>query len=145
MAQDLDLPVTVVGCPLVREADGLARSSRNAYLTDDERAAAPVLYAALAAAAEAVRAGERDATTVRSIVEQRVGEEPRFALEYVEVRRADSLEPITTLEDEFVVALAARVGRARLIDNVVLRVTPDGVDVDLGVRIADGPSRAGTP
>src|SRR6185436_16018434 len=92
MARDLDLPVTVVGCPLIREADGLAMSSRNAYLTADERAAAPALHAALAAAADAVRGGERDADALRAIAARRVGDEPRLELEYVEVRGADSLE-----------------------------------------------------
>ncbi len=145
MVRDLDLPVTVVGCPLVREPDGLAMSSRNAYLTVAERAAAPALHAALIAVADAVRAGERDAATVQAIVKRRVGDEPGLALEYVEVRTADSLEPLSTLDGELVVALAARAGRARLIDNVVLRVSADDVDVDLGVRVADGPPRGATP
>ncbi len=145
MARDLDLPVTVVGCPLIREPDGLAMSSRNAYLTGSERAAAPVLHAALVAAADAVRAGERDADAVRTIVQQRVGDEPQLALEYVEVRTADSLEPMTNLDGELVVALAARTGRARLIDNVVIRVAPDGVEADLGRGVADGPPRGATP
>jgi pantoate--beta-alanine ligase len=145
MASDLDLPVTVVGCPLVREADGLAMSSRNAYLTPDERAAAPVLHAALVAAADAVRAGERSAAAVIEIVRARVGAEPLLAPEYVEIREADTLEPLTTLAGSFVVALAARAGRARLIDNVVIRVGPDGVEADLGVRVADGPPAAATP
>ena len=145
MARDLDLPVTVVGCPLVQEADGLAMSSRNAYLTPDERAAAPALHAALAAAADAVRAGERSAATVVDLVQARVAAEPLLASEYVEIRDADTLEPLTTLTGSFVVALAARAGRARLIDNVVIRVDPDGVDADLGVRVADGPPAAATP
>jgi pantoate--beta-alanine ligase len=145
MARDLDLPVTVVGCPLVREADGLAMSSRNAYLTPDERVAAPALHAALTAAADAVRAGERNAATVVDLVQARVAAEPLLASEYVEIRDADTLEPLTTLTGSFVVALAARAGRARLIDNVVIRVGPAGVDADLGVRVADGPRVAATP
>jgi pantoate--beta-alanine ligase len=145
MTSDLDLPVTVVGRPLIREADGLALSSRNAYLTADERAAAPALFDALAAAVDAVRAGARHAEVLREIVQQRVAAESQLALEYVEVRAANSLDPVTDLDGEFVVALAARAGRARLIDNVVIRVAPDGVDVDLGERVADGPSRRATP
>src|SRR6185436_9589795 len=93
MALDLDLPVTVVGCPLVREADGLAMSSRNAYLTPDERAAAPALHAALA--------GERSAATVVDLVQARVAAEPLLASEYVEIRDADTLEPLTTLTGSF--------------------------------------------
>lgn len=145
MTRDLDLPVTVVGCPLVREADGLAMSSRNAYLSPEERAAAPALSAALVAAAEAVQGGVRDADPIVALVRERVGEQPRLELDYVDVRSADSLEPVTVLDGACVVALAARVGRARLIDNVVIEVTTTGVEVDLGVRVADGPLGAVTP
>jgi pantoate--beta-alanine ligase len=139
MARDLDLPVTVVGCPLVREPDGLAMSSRNAYLTGSERAVAPTLYAALVAAADAIRAGVRDADAARTVVVDRVGTEPRLELEYVEIRTADSLEPLRSLDGAFVIAVAARLGRARLIDNVVVEVGPGGVEVDLGERVAGGP------
>jgi pantoate--beta-alanine ligase len=146
MVLDLDLPVEVVGCPTVREPDGLAMSSRNAYLTAEERAVAPLLHAALVAGADAVAAGMREPARVRDVVTERVAAEPRFALEYVEVRDATSLEPLATLDDSFVVALAARLGRARLIDNVVVTVGPDGVDVDPGVRSApDGPVAGSTP
>ncbi len=134
MAKDLDLPVEVVGCPLVREADGLALSSRNVYLSPAERAAAPELHAALLAAGDAVRAGERSADAVADLVRRRVGTRPELALEYVEIRDADDLEPLGTLRDEFVVALAARVGRARLIDNVVVAIRGADVTVDAGVR-----------
>jgi pantoate--beta-alanine ligase len=145
MVHDLNLPVTVVGCPLVREADGLAMSSRNAYLTADERAVAPTLHAALTEAAEMVQGGARDPEAVRDAVTRRVGREPRFDLEYVELRDADSLEPVTDLDGSFVVALAARLGRARLIDNVVIDARGGTVSVDLGVRVADGPGPRVTP
>ncbi len=140
MAADLNLPVTVVGCPLVREADGLAMSSRNAYLTADERAAAPALHAALLAGADAVRAGERDAAGVASVVRDRIAQEPRLAPEYVEVRTAAELQPVASLTGPVVVAVAARLGRARLIDNVLLDVTGAVVTVDSGVRVPDGPA-----
>lgn len=140
MAADLNLPVTVVGCPLVREADGLAMSSRNAYLTADERAAAPALHAALLAGADAVRAGERDAASVASVVRDRIAQEPRLAPEYVEVRTVAELVPVTSLTGPVVVAVAARLGRARLIDNVLLDVTGAVVTVDSGVRVPDGPA-----
>jgi len=148
MTLDLDLPVEVVGCPLVREPDGLAMSSRNAYLTPEERAVAPVLHAALAAGAEAVVEGTRDAERVRGVVTDRIASEPRFAPEYVEVRDATTLEPRSTLDGSVVVAVAARLGRARLIDNVVVIVGKDRVDVDLGVRTAaapDGPVAGPNP
>ncbi|MEP6625706.1 MAG: pantoate--beta-alanine ligase [Acidimicrobiia bacterium] len=134
MARDLDLPVEVVGCPLVREADGLARSSRNVYLSAAERAAAPELHAALVAAGDAVRAGERSADALADLVRSRVARRPELRLEYVEIRDVDDLESLVTLGGEFVIALAASAGRARLIDNVVVAVRGAEVTVDVGVR-----------
>jgi pantoate--beta-alanine ligase len=138
MTADLNLPVDVRGCPLVREADGVAMSSRNAYLTEDERVAARVLSQSLLAVARAAQDGERDARTLEARVRATVGDEPLVALEYAEVRDARSLEPVTTVDGEVVLAVAATVGRARLIDNVVLTIRGDEVDADLGVR-SDGP------
>jgi pantoate--beta-alanine ligase len=145
MTRDLDLPVTVVGCPLVRESDGLAMSSRNAYLTAEERAAAPALHAALIDAVDAIRTGTRAADDVVATVRRAIAAVPMFDLEYVEVRDASSLEPMATLTGEFVIALAARVGEARLIDNVVVTVRGPDVGADLGVRVADGPPPQVTP
>lgn len=134
MAEDLNLPVTVVGCPLVREADGLALSSRNAYLDPEERAAAPVLFAALRAAGDAVVAGERDAQRLRAIVRETVAKEPSVALEYVDVRDAQGLEPVATIDGdrELLVALAARIGATRLIDNIGISIRGGDVALDLG-------------
>jgi pantoate--beta-alanine ligase len=136
MAADLNLPVAVVGCPLVREADGLALSSRNAYLSAEERAAATVLSRALGAAAEAVRAGERDPAAVTALIERTVAEVPLVALEYAEVRAAADLSELADVDGDVLVAVAARVGPARLIDNISLRVDGPRVEVDLGVRVA---------
>jgi pantoate--beta-alanine ligase len=143
MTADLDLPVTVVGCPLVREADGLAMSSRNAYLTADERAAAPSLHAALLAGAAVVGEGSRRAADIEAAVRARLAEEERLELEYVETRTAVDLVPVTELTGEVVVAVAARLGRARLIDNVVLTIDGDSVSIDAGVRVPDGPVPTG--
>ncbi len=142
MTADLDLPIEVVGCPLVREADGLARSSRNAYLTPAERAAAPQLYAALSGAVALIREGERRAGALVDSIIASVADAPALTLEYVEIRAADSLVPIDPVRGSFVVALAAKVGRARLIDNVVVGIDGDQVSVDTGVVDAgsDGPS-----
>ena len=146
MSVDLDLPVEVIGCPLVREADGLAMSSRNAYLTPTERAAAPLLAAALLDAAAGVAAGERQAAPVVAGIRARVGAEPLIGLEYVEVRDGETLQPLDELGGSFVIALAARVGRARLIDNVVVTIDGQRVAVDAGVRAAsDGPARFPNP
>jgi pantoate--beta-alanine ligase len=120
MARDLNLPVEVIGCPLVREPDGLAMSSRNAYLSAEERAAALVLSRALTQAADAIRAGERDPATVVQLVRDIVATEPRVDLEYVEVRDPHELTAIERLDCDLLIALAARVGSTRLIDNVLL-------------------------
>ena len=142
MTADLDLPVEVVGCPLVREADGLARSSRNAYLTPEEREAAPQLYAALMGAVELIRAGERRAAGVVASIVTSLGSEPSLTLEYVEVRAAESLVALDAIEGVAVIALAAKAGRARLIDNVVVDVDGDRISVDAGLidEGSDGPS-----
>jgi pantoate--beta-alanine ligase len=138
MADDLNLPVEVIGCPIVREADKLAMSSRNAYLAADDRAAAPVLFASLNAAVAAIVAGERDAARVVAGIRAAVEAEPRVSLEYAEARDAHELTPLTVLDGSVLLAVAARVGGTRLIDNVHLRVDGAMVDADLGVvRDAD--------
>jgi pantoate--beta-alanine ligase len=133
MASDLDLPVEVVGCPLVREPDGLAMSSRNTYLSPEERQAATVLSKAVFWASETVVRGERDPVAVAEAVRQVLAIEPTVALEYVEVRDAHELAPLDRLDGDVLVALAARVGRARLLDNCSLTIAGDDVRVDLGV------------
>lgn len=129
MASDLDLPVTVVGCPLVREVDGLALSSRNAYLDAEDRRAAPVLSRALFAAAAAARAGERDTARLRATARDVLAAEPRVAVEYLECVDPETLESIASLPaigPGVLLAAAIRVGATRLIDNVMLEVDPVG-------------------
>lgn len=122
MASDLDFPVEIVLVPTVREADGLAMSSRNIYLTDEERVAATVLPRSLALVEEMVRSGERNADVIRKAVEAFIAEEPLVDLEYAVICDNIFLRPCETLEGQVLVALAARVGRARLIDNVLLEI-----------------------
>jgi pantoate--beta-alanine ligase len=136
MAADLDLPVEVVACPLVREADGLALSSRNAYLSPADRRVAPVLFRALAAAADSVVAGERDPQRLRAAIRETIATEPTIDLEYVEVRDAASIAPIERVDGNVLVALAARLGGTRLIDNVGISVAGTSVSVDLGAMSA---------
>ena len=126
----------------MREADGLALSSRNAYLSPDERRAAPVLFRALRAAADAVTTGERDPQRVIARVRETVATEPAVELEYVEVRDAASIAPIDRVEGEVLLALAAHLGATRLIDNVGISVAGEAVSVDLGT-ISDDPIPAG--
>ncbi|MFI5046790.1 MAG: pantoate--beta-alanine ligase [Acidimicrobiia bacterium] len=144
MAVDLNLPVEVVGCPLVRERDGLAMSSRNAYLSADERAAATVLSRALRVAGDAARAGIRDAARLRSLVVATVSDTPGVRLEYAEVVDAATLQPLDTVDRDALVAVAAFVGTTRLIDNVSFFLDGDVVAVDTGIvtpSIADPSTR----
>jgi pantoate--beta-alanine ligase len=122
MARDLNFPVRVVACPIVREPDGLALSSRNVYLTDEERAAAPVLHRALEAGVGAIERGERDPATVRAQMATLIEAEPHAELDYAEVVDAAALTPVDPLEGELRLLVAARFGRARLIDNVGVEV-----------------------
>jgi pantoate--beta-alanine ligase len=138
MVADLDLPVEVVGCPLVRESDGLALSSRNAYLRSEERAAAVVLSRALRAAGDAAIGGERDPARLVDLVQATVATEPLVDLEYVDVRDARELTSVVRLDGDVLVALAARVGKTRLIDNIGLVVAGNEVCVDYGVMVETG-------
>ncbi len=124
LVRDLWIPVEIVGVPTVRESDGLAMSSRNRYLTADERARAPALYRVLCAQAAALAGGVRDFAAVSAAGMADLaaaGLEP----EYFEVRRADDLELPQPADSHVVILAAARLGRARLIDNVRTRLNPD--------------------
>jgi len=122
MVRDLAFPVKVVTVPTAREPDGLAMSSRNARLSPRLRTEAPVLFRALQRARAAVRAGERDAARVRRLVGGMVESCSSARVQYVEVVAADRLTPLSRLEGRVVVAIAARFGTTRLIDNVSFRV-----------------------
>jgi pantoate--beta-alanine ligase len=128
MARDLDFPVQVVGCPIVREPDGVALSSRNVYLTPAEREAAPVLHRALQAGAASILAGERSGAAVRRLMSDIVGAEPLARLDYAEVVRADSLDPVgeLTADQEIRLLVAAKLGAPRLLDNLGVRVPGNG-------------------
>ena len=143
LAADLCLPVEVVACPLVREADGLAMSSRNRNLDPAERAAATVLFRALTTGADLVLGGERDASRLRRVVANVATTEELVCLEYAEVVDAASLEPLEVVQGEVLVAVAARVGGVRLIDNMTLRVDGAGVGVDPGVHMGEAACAAG--
>jgi pantoate--beta-alanine ligase len=122
MARDLSFPVEVIGCPTVRELDGLALSSRNSYLTADEREAAPVIYRALRAGAASILAGEGDPAVVRMLMAQIIEAEPLAQLDYAAVVDADSFRIPDPLTGNLRLLAAVRFGRARLIDNVGVTV-----------------------
>lgn len=118
LAFDLSLPVEIVGCPTIREDDGLARSSRNVYLSDAERAVAPVLHRALRHGADLIVGGQRDAEVVRRAMAEVIEAEPLGELDYVEVADGATLEPQLRCDLSSRLFGAVRFGRARLIDNV---------------------------
>lgn len=120
MATDLNLPVQIVACPLVREPDGLAMSSRNAYLTADERRQALVLSRSLRLAREMFAAHERDAAKIRDAVQNAIAAEPGVQIEYVAVVDPVTLAELGQVDSAAAVLVAARVGKTRLIDNELL-------------------------
>jgi pantoate--beta-alanine ligase len=120
MARDLHLDADIVVCPIVREPDGLAMSSRNAYLNPKERSAATVLYRALDAARRAIERGERDALRLNATMRETLRSEPLVDADYVELVDAETLEPVTRLRGVCLAMLAARVGTTRLIDNMLI-------------------------
>ena len=119
MTEDLGFPIEILGVPTRREADGLALSSRNRYLTPDERAIAPRLYAALQGAAAALEAGRRDFVAIQQAGMENIGS-AGLVPEYFEVRRRDEMETPTASDTRLVILAAARLGRARLIDNIAV-------------------------
>jgi pantoate--beta-alanine ligase len=123
MAVDLALDSEIVVCPIVREPDGLALSSRNQYLSPAERKAATVLYRALSRARLAIEEGERDTMRIVSAMRRELAEEPLAAPDYVEVVDADSFEPVVRVTRSCLVLLAVRFGGTRLIDNMQVEVT----------------------
>ena len=120
MNQDLNLGAEIVVVPTVREPDGLALSSRNIYLTEDERRAAPVLYRSLCHARELWTDGTRDADVLRREITDMIAGEPLAQIDYVSIADGEMLEEAAQANDGAMVSLAARFGKARLIDNVVL-------------------------
>ncbi len=121
MVQDLNFDLDVVVCPTVREANGLAMSSRNTYLTPDERSRAAVIYRALSAAQAAYGQGERSAAVLRRLILDILATEPIVQTEYVSIADANTLDEIeAAIAAPALVSMVARVGKARLIDNVIL-------------------------
>ena len=122
MVIDLDMPVDVVGCATVREEDGLAKSSRNTYLSPDERTAATCLYEALARAAWLVEGGELDANVLKAEMAKRIGAEPLAKLDYVAIVDDETFDETERLDRPGRALVAARVGNTRLIDNLALAI-----------------------
>ncbi|AVX29726.1 pantothenate synthetase [Carboxydocella thermautotrophica] len=122
MVEDLNLDVEIIPVPIVREADGLALSSRNVYLEPEERKAALVLSRSLKRAEELVAQGERQPEVIKEQVKQMIEAEPLAQIDYVELVALPDLTPLEQLQGQALLALAVRIGKTRLIDNTVLEV-----------------------
>jgi pantoate--beta-alanine ligase len=128
MARDLNLDSEIVVCPIVREPDGLALSSRNVYLNPEERKAATVLVGALQAAKQELEAGRRDALHLHSVLRRKLDSEPLAAVDYAEVVDAESFEPLVRVSRACYVLLAVFIGKTRLLDNLFVEPSAPGSD-----------------
>ncbi|MCD8390680.1 MAG: pantoate--beta-alanine ligase [Firmicutes bacterium] len=120
MVKDLNFDVEIIGCPIIREPDGLAKSSRNTYLSAEERQAALCLSRALALGKAAVDAGERDAEKVVEIVRAEISREPLARIDYAEAVDFNTLEPVSEVKPPMLCAVAVYIGKTRLIDNFIV-------------------------
>ncbi len=120
MVRDLNMPLTIVGCPIIREEDGLAKSSRNTYLSAEERKAARCLSRGLNKGKAAVEAGETDAEKVKAIITAEIEAEPLSRIDYVEIVDWNNLEPVSSTEGSILAAVAVYIGKTRLIDNFII-------------------------
>lgn len=119
MVRDLNMNVEVVGCPIIREADGLAKSSRNTYLSEEERKAGLVLSQAVMLGQKLVAEGEKSAAAVTGAMSELISAEPLAKIDYVSMVSWDSIEPVETIEGSVLVAMAVYIGKTRLIDNFI--------------------------
>lgn len=130
MVADLNFPLEIVSVATVREADGLAISSRNKYLTPSQRRSAGVLYQSLTLGAMLIRSGERRPEVVQEAMAAEILSRPETQVDYIAVSDAGTLKPLTTINGRVLLALAVRVGNTRLIDNLTLEVTDNVADYD---------------
>ncbi len=122
MVRDLNFEITIVGCPIVREKDGLAMSSRNTYLNAEERKAALILHKSLQAAEALMQTGERDVAVIKAAIVERMKTEPLARIDYVEIVDAETLEDAAAIERPVLAATAVYIGKTRLIDNFIFEV-----------------------
>ena len=122
MVKDLNMDIEIVGCPIVRETDGLAMSSRNLYLSEEERTQATVLNQSLEMAEKMIDSGERDSNTVKKAIKAKIGTMDLARIDYVELVDTESLLPVQQITGEILIALAVYFGKTRLIDNRILEV-----------------------
>jgi len=131
MVRDLNLDTEIVVCPIVREADGLAMSSRNAYLHGEERKAATVLYRALGAAGGEIAAGARDSLELQRAMQKVLASEPRARVDYAEIVDAETFEPVVRVTRRSYAVLAVYLGKTRLIDNMLIEPVGEKLRVEV--------------
>lgn len=119
MVRDLNFNLEVIGCPIIREDDGLAKSSRNTYLSKEKRKAAVILHKGLLRGEELVKAGEKSAATVKQAITEIIESEPLAKIDYVEIVNFDNIETIETIDGSILAAVAVYIGKTRLIDNFI--------------------------
>jgi pantoate--beta-alanine ligase len=122
MARDLDMDVRIVICPIIREEDGLAMSSRNVYLSLEERKQANVLFQSLIMARDLAFNGERDVSFIKSTIEKMILEKPLAKIDYISIVDASTLKDVPQIESSVLIALAVKFGATRLIDNIIVEV-----------------------
>ncbi|MBV4418185.1 pantoate--beta-alanine ligase [Clostridium tyrobutyricum] len=122
MVRDLNFNIEIIGCPIIREADGLAKSSRNAYLSKDERKATVVLGKSLECGKKALNSGERNADKVKKIIIQKLNSESLAKIDYVEIVDSLNLKPVSNIDGNILVAIAVYIGKIRLIDNFTFKI-----------------------
>ena len=122
MVRDLDMDIQIVGCPIIREPDGLAKSSRNTYLNEEERKAALVISKAVFHGQDMMEKGERDAGTILSSMKKLIEAEPLAKIDYVEMVDADTIAPLAKAQGRVLTAMAVYIGSTRLIDNFIMEV-----------------------
>lgn len=119
MVKDLNFDIEIVSCPIIREADGLAKSSRNTYLNDEERKAALCLSRSLSIGRELIENGERSADAIKAAVRAEIEKEPLAKIDYVEIVSFDTLESVESISEPVLAAIAVYIGKTRLIDNFI--------------------------
>jgi len=122
MVRDLNIGVEIVACPIIREEDGLAKSSRNTYLSSEERKAALVLSKSLELTKELLKNGERNANKLKEIIKEEISKEPLAKIDYVEIVDSDSLENVEAIEKNVLIPIAVYIGKTRLIDNFTYEI-----------------------
>ena len=129
MVKDLNMDIHIIGVPIVRESDGLAMSSRNVYLSPEERKSALCLKKSIDLAIEMVKKGESDASLIKRKVKELINSHPFTKIQYVSICDPETLEEVDQIKDRALIALAVFVGNARLIDNAILEKTKKGDEI----------------